>query len=93
MWELVDNNTKESLHVLCREDGEFWMAYKDFVKYFNLVEICYVNYPESVPGPQIIKGVEWDVDCVDGEWSDPHTAGGDRSFLGTLSNFSSSFHL
>uniref|UniRef100_A0A7S3D477 Calpain catalytic domain-containing protein n=1 Tax=Palpitomonas bilix TaxID=652834 RepID=A0A7S3D477_9EUKA len=48
-------------------DGTFWMAFHDFVKYYNTLYVCRL-FPES-----------WEVHCVKSEWKGP-TAGGCPAF-------------
>jgi hypothetical protein len=31
---------RKKLKVVDADDGDFWMAFKDFVKYFDSVHIC-----------------------------------------------------
>lgn len=38
-WNLVDDATKKWLHFTQKEDGEFWMCFKDFREHFEEVNI------------------------------------------------------
>jgi hypothetical protein len=39
-WTWVDEETKERLGLKSKDDGEFWMSYKDFCRHFSEVTIC-----------------------------------------------------
>ena len=37
---------KKELNLVFEDDGEFYMGFRDFLKYFSLIEICHLN-PED----------------------------------------------
>ena len=39
-WQWVDEETKVRLELKSKDDGEFWMSYKDFCLHFSEVTIC-----------------------------------------------------
>ena len=39
-WTWVDDETKDRLGMQSKDDGEFWMSYKDFCRHFSEVTIC-----------------------------------------------------
>lgn len=41
-WNLVDDETKEWLQYIQKDDGEFWMCFKDFCQNFQEVRV-YIN--------------------------------------------------
>lgn len=65
-------------------DGEFWMSYKDFVKFFSRLEICNLN-PDVLTKEQLGEdsNKRWEMSVFEGEWVRGATAGGCRNFLGT----------
>lgn len=65
-------------------DGEFWMSYKDFVKYFSRLEICNLNPDLLTKEQQGDKAVKWEMSVFEGEWVRGATAGGCRNFLGIV---------
>ncbi|XP_067651433.1 calpain-A-like [Haliotis asinina] len=77
-WEWVDDDTKDSLGLESRDDGEFWMSFKDFCRHFQEVTIC-------------LTGPDFDGDSVSdsaghfvslgGGWEDGVNAGGSRNDL------------
>lgn len=66
-------------------DGEFWMSYRDFLKYFDRVEICNLS-PDSLSEEQISRGKKrWEMSVFEGEWTSGVTAGGCRNYLCKIS--------
>ena len=39
-WDWVDEETKEKIQQESKDDGEFWMSFKDFYRQFGEVTIC-----------------------------------------------------
>ena len=39
-WKWVDSDTKRLMGLEAKDDGEFWMNYKDFCRHFQEVTIC-----------------------------------------------------
>ena len=39
-WERVGEGTKRALGLEARDDGEFWMAFKDFCHHFEEITLC-----------------------------------------------------
>lgn len=39
-WTWVDDQTKKEIGLQAKDDGEFWMSYRDFCKQFQEVTIC-----------------------------------------------------
>ncbi|XP_023027759.2 calpain-A isoform X1 [Leptinotarsa decemlineata] len=61
LWSTIPDNIRTSLSVKIREDGEFWMEFKDFIKYFDILEICHRN--------QDFGMTHWNCFMLDGSWS------------------------
>ncbi|VVC40607.1 Hypothetical protein CINCED_3A007782 [Cinara cedri] len=86
-WALISDSEKKSLGLKTDADGEFWMWYNDFVKYFSRLCICHLDLnglnneqlgDESNTGRKIY--------AFEGEWVRGTTAGGSREFLTTFAN-------
>lgn len=46
-WRFIPDSEKEEIGLTFDKDGEFWMSYKDFVQYFDRMEICNLS-PDSL---------------------------------------------
>lgn len=42
-WESIPKNVREEIGLVKQADGEFWIEFNDFVTYFTLATICYLN--------------------------------------------------
>ena len=46
-WQFIPDEEKENLGLTFEADGEFWMSYKDFGRYWDQLEICNLS-PDSI---------------------------------------------
>ena len=46
-WRAVSELERKEMQVKFAEDGEFWMAFKDFLTYFHRLEVCHLG-PSSL---------------------------------------------
>jgi len=81
-WNYVPDDEKMELGINFDDDGEFWMSYKDFVKYFDQVEICNLS-PDAL---DMDNNFKWEVATFEGSWSPGGSAGGCRNFLDTFAD-------
>lgn len=74
-WELL--SPKEKIVLLRKnDDGEFWMAFKDFKAHFKLLVICTLT-------PRLLSqeaGKTWSYTMQEGRWEKGTTAGGPNTF-------------
>ncbi|CAB3360376.1 Hypothetical predicted protein [Cloeon dipterum] len=82
-WRFIPQHEKEEIGLTFDDDGEFWMSYRDFCKYFSRLEICNLN-PDSLTDDEIGDGKKWEMSVFEGEWVRGITAGGCRNFLETF---------
>lgn len=75
-WKYVPEESKKEIGLTFDSDGEFWMSYNDFLKYFDKVEICNLS-PESLTEERE-GGVRkhWNTNLYQGEWVAGTSAGG-----------------
>ncbi|XP_058123077.1 calpain-A-like [Anopheles ziemanni] len=73
-WKVVSDEKIAKLNVV-KEDGEFWMEIKHFVKYFVDISICYQS-PNDFAESQNQEESFWTTVCQDGKWIRDRTAGG-----------------
>ncbi|XP_062067354.1 calpain-9 isoform X2 [Lepus europaeus] len=79
-WRSVDLDEQRRLCHMTLDDGEFWMAFKDFKVHFDKVEICNLT-PDALEEDALHK---WEVTVHQGSWVRGYTAGGCRNFLDTF---------
>merc|ERR1712080_522230 len=65
------------------KDGEWWMAFKDFVTYFDQFELCNLS-PDSLTDAKEVSNFHWCVSTLHGAWVEGERAGGCRNFLETF---------
>uniref|UniRef100_A0A914D6F2 Galectin n=1 Tax=Acrobeloides nanus TaxID=290746 RepID=A0A914D6F2_9BILA len=91
-WNSLPQNEREQMQVRFLADGEFWMAFDDFIREFKKIEICHFN-PEIFDELDEMTGVDLSAEEVwtsyegDGVWSrKTGTAGGCRNYITTFAN-------
>merc|ERR1719492_449274 len=72
---------KKNLGLTFEADGEFWMSYKDFSKYWTELEICNLS-PDSLDD----SPVKWEVASFEGSWIAGESAGGCRNYVETFAS-------
>ncbi|XP_075165551.1 calpain A isoform X3 [Haematobia irritans] len=83
-WRYIPDEQKHEIGLNFDRDGEFWMSFQDFLKYFERVEICNLS-PDSLTESQQNDGKrKWEMSMFEGEWTVGVTAGGCRNFLDTF---------
>jgi len=83
-WRFIPDHEKEELGLTFDMDGEFWMSFHDFTRYFTQLEICNLN-PDSLTMNEISAGKKrWEMSLFEGEWVRGITAGGCRNYLGEI---------
>ncbi|KAK9967388.1 hypothetical protein ABG768_001791 [Culter alburnus] len=70
-WDSVKPEEKAKLNHSA-EDGEFWMAYSDFIQQFSKLEICNLT-PDSLSSDTVSR---WNYNQFEGNWRVGSTAGG-----------------
>ncbi|XP_005105403.1 calpain-A [Aplysia californica] len=77
-WKWVDEETKEKIQQESKDDGEFWMSFKDFYRQFGEVTICLMGPDFDGDGVSDRVG---HMEMIHGEWSLGQSAGGSRNNL------------
>lgn len=65
-WRQVPEDVRKSMKVQFDSDGEFFMLYPDFLKYFDVVEICHIS-PNIIVDE--IRDFKWIESTYDGRWT------------------------
>ncbi|KAM4042933.1 calpain-8-like [Anomaloglossus baeobatrachus] len=73
-WNTVDPKIKEELNVK-KDEGEFWMAFPDFLKEYQRVEICHLTMSEICCGDDF----KWSLTEFSGSWKVGSSSGGNKS--------------
>lgn len=81
-WQFIPDEEKENLGLTFEADGEFWMSYKDFGRYWDQVEICNLS-PDSLDDDYKVK---WEVASFSASWRSEETAGGCRNFIDSFAS-------
>ncbi|XP_049291836.1 calpain-B-like isoform X2 [Anopheles funestus] len=83
-WRYIPDEQKQELGLNFDHDGEFWMSYRDFTRYFDRMEICNLS-PDSLCDDEFTRGkIRWEMSMFEGEWAIGSTAGGCRNYLDTF---------
>ncbi|XP_075214527.1 calpain-A-like isoform X2 [Lycorma delicatula] len=84
-WRFIPEHEKQEIGLTFSDDGEFWMSYQDFIKYYTRLEICNLN-PDSLIEDELTdkSKKKWEMSVFEGEWVRGVTAGGCRNYLETF---------
>lgn len=83
-WRFIPDDVKQEIGLNFDHDGEFWMSFQDWMKYFDRVELCNLS-PDSLSEEQVSGGKKkWEMSVFEGEWVQGATAGGCRNYLETF---------
>ncbi|CAG2197720.1 CAPNN [Mytilus edulis] len=64
-WNLVNEDIKQEIGLQSKDDGEFWMSYRDFCKQFQEVTICLTG-PDFEDDEEVESAGH--VEVMKGEW-------------------------
>lgn len=81
-WKHLSEEEKRQIGLTYDDDGEFWMSYDDFKKYFTKVEVCMLS-PDSATDP---GKKSWAMEINLGSWQKHVSAGGCRNFIDSFAN-------
>uniref|UniRef100_A0A182WD05 Calpain catalytic domain-containing protein n=1 Tax=Anopheles minimus TaxID=112268 RepID=A0A182WD05_9DIPT len=81
-WRFITEDTKRSIGLTFEVDGEFWMSFPDFRKYFDRIEMCHLS-PDCPIALQESR-FAWRQSAYEGEWVLGSTAGGCRNYPDTF---------
>ncbi|KAK2907101.1 hypothetical protein Q8A67_006086 [Cirrhinus molitorella] len=78
-WNSIQPEEKAKLFYSA-EDGEFWMAYSDFIRQFSRLDICNLT-PDALSSDTVSR---WNYSQFEGAWRVGSTAGGCRNNTATF---------
>ena len=70
---MIPTNLRAQLGLTFEDDGEFYMSFRDFLKYFGELEMCHLG-PDSLDAGDNRK--KFEVFHFNGNWLAGSTAGG-----------------
>ncbi|KAG8126121.1 hypothetical protein E2320_021429 [Naja naja] len=79
-WNDIDKAEKVRLQHKIAEDGEFWISFQDFLRYFTKLEICNLT-PDTLEADKLHT---WTVSVTEGQWVRGSTGGGCRNYPDTF---------
>lgn len=71
MWDIVSSQDRQ-MCLSVADDGEFWMAFEDFCKFYTDLDICGLK-PDFIDGK---SSGQWKTSVYEGRWVAGTTAGG-----------------
>ncbi|XP_041036511.1 calpain-1 catalytic subunit-like, partial [Carcharodon carcharias] len=77
-WNDIDEDEREGMVQM--EDGEFWMAFSEFLRQFSRLEICNLT-PDTLEDDMMKR---WNMAVFNGAWRRGSTAGGCRNHPATF---------
>lgn len=81
-WQFIPQEEKENLGLTFEHDGEFFMSYRDFSRFFDQLEICNLT-PDSL---DVDDKSKWEVASFNGAWIAGQSAGGCRNNINTFAS-------
>ncbi|KAF5401281.1 Calcium dependent cysteine protease [Paragonimus heterotremus] len=82
-WKNIPQDERKRIGLTFDNDGEFWMSFSDFVRYFSRIEFCHLGPESVVVGQSMIHATptrRWEMTKEEGEWVRFATAGGCRNY-------------
>ena len=73
-WQMIPSHKRSELGLTFDDDGEFYMSFRDFLKYFGELEICHLT-PDSLEDDDNSRK-KFEVFHFYGEWKAGETSGG-----------------
>lgn len=83
-WNEIPESERRRVGLSFENDGEFWMSYSDFTKYFNKLEICHLSPESDLENKAGKPKTKWEMCLENAEWQKNVTAGGCRNFIETF---------
>eukprot|EP00095_Tigriopus_kingsejongensis_P004199 maker-scaffold208_size258758-snap-gene-1.28 protein:Tk04199 transcript:maker-scaffold208_size258758-snap-gene-1.28-mRNA-1 annotation:"calpain-b-like isoform x14" len=72
-WKAIPTDLRKNLGLTFEDDGEFYMSFRDFLKYFGELELCHLT-PDALDVEDGLR--KFDVFHFFGEWKSGFSAGG-----------------
>ena len=76
-WDSISEEDKRRFNITKKNDGEFYMAFDDFLAHFGEVEVVHVR-------PGRVKGEKWEVFGFSSKWKGPSAGGCGNDSIGQV---------
>ncbi|TPP64985.1 Gill-specific calpain [Fasciola gigantica] len=86
-WKSISPQERQRIGLTFENDGEFWMTFSDFSRYFSRLEFCHLGPENTDFGKSVAISRHkrrWEMTKEEGEWVRYATAGGCRNFQDTF---------
>jgi calpain, invertebrate len=80
-WQYVPGYAKKDIDLAFDNDGEFWISFRDFIMYFDRLEICNLSPDSLSEDCEVRSKKNWNMNLFEGEWVQGISAGGCRNYL------------
>ena len=82
-WKIIPLDCQKELDLTFSHDGEFYMSFRDFLKYFGELELCHLS-PEFVEANSNDSSKNFEVFSFHGDWTRHGSGGCGNEGLGKL---------
>ena len=75
-WDNLSNRDKEELSQRCRDDGEFWMSFDDFLRFFTHLDLVHIGPDDWMQETTLHHKRPWRAVLARRRWRNGFNAGG-----------------
>lgn len=69
-WKKIPEHIIKQMRVKFQEDGEFYMLLSDFLRHFDIIELCHMS-PDPADGA--VTKFKWNLSTYEGQWRSGHS--------------------
>lgn len=75
-WDTLSDHDKQELSARCRDDGEFWMSFDDFLRYFTHLDLVHIGPDDWMNETSLHHKRPWRAVLARRRWRHGFNAGG-----------------
>ncbi|RWS16665.1 Calpain-1 catalytic subunit-like protein [Dinothrombium tinctorium] len=91
-WDHLNDRDKEELSLRCRDDGEFWMSFDDFLRYFTHLDLVHIGPDDWMQESTLHHKRPWRAVLARRRWRKGFNAGGAPNYKDTFTT-NPQFHI
>uniref|UniRef100_T1KNX4 Calpain catalytic domain-containing protein n=1 Tax=Tetranychus urticae TaxID=32264 RepID=T1KNX4_TETUR len=91
-WDTLTDRDKEELSARCRDDGEFWMSFDDFLRFFTHLDLVHIGPDDWMAETALHHKRPWRAVLARRRWRYGFNAGGSPEYKDTFST-NPQFHI